>query len=265
VYQFWSKNRNIHFGYFRWGLNPFRLEPMLEAMNDFVAAQLRLKPDAACRILDMGCGYGATVRHLLRSHPNLDLVGVGKDEGQIKAAAACCQATFLVVNFEGIPLPDESFDAAYGLESFCFAKGHSKVEVLKEAARLLRQDGALVVIDGFHRNNDGLPLPARFLYEKAQKAWGMDTLPVLDVFLKTLEKQGFTDIVVQDLSWRMAPSLLHVPRVCLRLFFAYFRSRDANLLAYGKALMFTLLLAPFKMFFGYYAVTCRKSAVRLEI
>ncbi len=244
-------------------MNPFRLEGMLEAMNDFVASQLGLQGDAGSRILDIGCGYGTTVRQLLRHHPNLNLVGVGKDEGQIKAASASCQASFIVADFEEIPLPDASFDAAYGLESFCFAKGRSKEGLIKEAARLLQHDGALVVVDGFLKNGNELPFPVRFLYEKAIKAWSIEDLPVLDAFLQALEKQGFTSIKVQDLAWRMAPSLLQVPRVCLRLWIAYFRSKDEKLLRYCSALWLAILLSPFRRYFGYYAVTCRKSAVRL--
>jgi ubiquinone/menaquinone biosynthesis C-methylase UbiE len=262
VYQFWSKNRNIHFGYYRWGMNPFRLEGMLEAMNDFVASQLGLQGDTGGWILDIGCGYGTTVRQLLRNHPNLHLVGVGMDEGQIKAASASCRASFFVADFESIPLPAESFDAAFGLESFCFAKGQSKEGVVKEAARLLLPGAPLVVVDGFLKKGHEMPMPVRFLYKKAIKAWGMEGLPVLGDFLQTLEKQGFDSIKVQYLAWRMAPSLLHVPRVCSCLLFAYLRSKDASLLGYCKALLLTFLLTPFNRYFGYYAVTCRKSAVR---
>jgi hypothetical protein len=32
-YAAWSANFNMHFGYFRWGMNPFDREAMLEEMN----------------------------------------------------------------------------------------------------------------------------------------------------------------------------------------------------------------------------------------
>ncbi len=230
-------------------------------MNGFVAAQLGLDAATGCRILDIGCGFGATIQYLLRNYPNLKMMGAGKDERQIRTASTSCRAEFVVANFEEIPLPAASFEAAYGLESFCFAKGQSKQAVLKEAARLLRPEGRLVVVDGFLKSGKRLGLPIRFLYVKSLRAWGMDSLPVLPEFLQTLEKQGFTSIEVRDLTWRMAPSLLHIPRVSLRLWLAYLRSKKPELLLYSKALLLTLLLSPFKMYFGYYLVTCRKSAV----
>ncbi|MCC6724234.1 MAG: class I SAM-dependent methyltransferase [Saprospiraceae bacterium] len=248
-------------------MSPFRLEGMLEAMNDFVASQLLLKPDTGYKILDMGCGYGATVLHLLRNHPNVHFVGVANDEAQIMTARKQVhvgQAEFHVAEFDQVPYPDGSFDAIYGLESFCFAKDVSKEKIIAEAARLLKPDGKLVVVDGFLRKTGPLPHPISFLYKKNKAAWGFENLAALPTFIQTIENRNFTKIQVQDFSWKIAPSLLHIPRVCTRLIFAYFQKKDPVLLQYCSALLLTFLLSPFKMYFGYYAVTCRKSAVRLK-
>ena len=43
-YAAWSKAFNMHFGFFRWGMNPFRREAMLEQMNREVLDRLRLNP-----------------------------------------------------------------------------------------------------------------------------------------------------------------------------------------------------------------------------
>ena len=40
----WSRGFNMHFGFFRWGVNPFRRESMLEEMNRQVLARLALRP-----------------------------------------------------------------------------------------------------------------------------------------------------------------------------------------------------------------------------
>jgi MPBQ/MSBQ methyltransferase len=52
-YSAWSPNFNMHFGYFRRGMNPFRLEPMLERMNREILARLRLQPQQHTRVLDI--------------------------------------------------------------------------------------------------------------------------------------------------------------------------------------------------------------------
>ncbi len=47
----WSKNYNMHFGYYEKGMNPFSLEPMLERLNWEVLQRLEIEkklPVAYC-------------------------------------------------------------------------------------------------------------------------------------------------------------------------------------------------------------------------
>ena len=75
-YAAWSPDFNMHFGYFRWGMNPLRREAMLEQMNQEVLGRLRLPGHSAVRVLDMGCGLGATLRSIARRVPDADLNGI---------------------------------------------------------------------------------------------------------------------------------------------------------------------------------------------
>src|ERR1700721_58610 len=79
-YAAWSACFNMHFGFFRWGMNPFQREAMLEQMNLEVLDRLHLNPEpSACspaRILDMGCGLGATLRSFARRLRGADLNGI---------------------------------------------------------------------------------------------------------------------------------------------------------------------------------------------
>ena len=63
-YRAWSPSYNMHFGFWRLGLNPLRREGMLIEMNRTVGRALRL--DTATTgprcVLDLGCGAGATSR-----------------------------------------------------------------------------------------------------------------------------------------------------------------------------------------------------------
>jgi hypothetical protein len=36
-------------------------------------------------------------------------------------------------------------------------------------------------------------------------------LPALDCFVAALQRKGFRDITVEDISWRVAPSMAHAP------------------------------------------------------
>src|SRR5688572_29453614 len=68
-YEEWSRAFNMHFGYFRAGLNPFLREPMLHEMNRQALERLRLNPDSDGLLVDLGCGVGATVRFAASMFP----------------------------------------------------------------------------------------------------------------------------------------------------------------------------------------------------
>ncbi len=46
----WSREFNMHFGYYRFPMNPFKREPMLEEMNRQVFSHLQLKSDDVLNI-----------------------------------------------------------------------------------------------------------------------------------------------------------------------------------------------------------------------
>src|SRR5262245_46898250 len=61
-YAAWSREFNMHFGYYYAGANPFHREAMLEQMNAEVLARLKVDGIAEPQLLDLGCGLGATLR-----------------------------------------------------------------------------------------------------------------------------------------------------------------------------------------------------------
>ena len=51
-YEPWSRQFNMHFGYYRFGLNPFNRERMLDEMNHQVINQLQLNTANKNQLLD---------------------------------------------------------------------------------------------------------------------------------------------------------------------------------------------------------------------
>ena len=154
-YAAWSPNFNMHFGFFRWGMNPFSREAMLEQMNREVLNCLRLNTESA-RILDMGCGLGATLRSIARQLPAAQLQGITLVPWQLQQGRLLNEScpnsapiTLTLGDYQHTAFASESFDALFAIESSCYATGTNKSAFLHEAHRLLRPGGRIVVADGF--------------------------------------------------------------------------------------------------------------------
>ena len=222
-YAAWSKAFNMHFGFFRWGMNPFRREAMLDQMNFEVLDRLRLDPNAPASVVDPGCGLGATLRSFARLRPLALLAGITLVPWQVEQARTLNQTSglgnrirVLLGDYENTTIASASFDAAYALESSCHAHHADKHTFLHEAHRLLKPGGRLVVADGFLRRGPISSGLRAHVYRKLCECWVIEELGQLDLFIHELERLGFHSIRVERLQLRVAPSVFHIPWVTLK-------------------------------------------------
>ena len=261
-YAAWSPNFNMHFGYFRRGLNPFRLEPMLEQMNREILNRLHLDrdPSSSARVLDMGCGVSATLRSFARRLPTAELTGITLVPWQIEHGTQINQSSpttsriqLLLADYENTPFLSASFNAAYALESSCYAHYANKSALLAEAHRLLAPGGRLAVADGFLLRPPQTRGLQHAIYRRLCDCWVIDTLGEIGPFTQELVRLGFSDIQVEHLQYRVAPSVFHVPWVTLKFLLSNVvfgsrkmtRARWNNILAPIPALPFVQPLPSF--------------------
>jgi cyclopropane fatty-acyl-phospholipid synthase-like methyltransferase len=222
-YAAWSQEFNMHFGFYRAGANPLRREAMLEQMNAEVLARLQLDGIAEPRLLDLGCGLGATLRSAARRLPHAKLVGLTRVPWQVEhtrmlnEAAGCGQRVRIIQgDYENSNLPRSSYDGVFALESSCHAHSADKGALLAEAYGLLRPGGRLVVADGFLATGRFASALQRRIYRKLCECWVIEELAQLHRFTARLEQLGFIDIAVEHLQMRVAPSVAHIPWVTLK-------------------------------------------------
>jgi len=267
-YRAWSRGFNMHFGYFSWPANPFRLEPMLEEMSRQVFRRLELADGMS--VLDLGCGLGAPARTLIAAHA-VNVTAVTIVEWQVTKARALAEAAagtprgrveWVRGDFTALDLPAGTYDAAFSIEACCHAPGSSKAPFIRECARLLRPGGRLVVADGFMKRSAGLPRWYAALLGYMNRSWAVERFADLSEFTACLQQHGFEVVAAEDISWRISPSVMHVPTVTIAFLARelLFRRHKLNKVRWGHVL--ACLIAPWiglgRSYFGYHVVTARK-------
>jgi len=261
-YETWSRDFNMHFGYWRPGLWPWRREPMLEEMNRQVQATLKLT-DADQHVYDLGCGLGASMRSLARRHPGKRVTGLTLVQWQVEKATALNAAfpNLEVLRADYTNLSQtQAADAAYALESCCYAPGESKADFLQNLHRLLKPGGRFAVADGFTKRSRR-PAVLDGMLKHACEGWALECFPCLEPFTETLHQLGFVDLSVREISWQIAPTVLQAPCTVVSFLLkkiAEGEKLDAVRKGHLKACFLSLAIGLFRSHYGYYLISGRK-------
>lgn len=283
-YRFWSENYHMHFGYYKKGMNPFDLETMLLQMTKEVFKRLeidkkRAKSNEEINAIDLGCGVGTSARYFAQIYPFAKITAItlvkeqielGKyllkkeiDNGEIRNQDLKNNIDFLCADYTNTPFLNASFDAAYAIESSCHAKGKDKFELLKETSRLLKSGGRIVIADGFLKHGNKLPFLVEKAYQKTCECWAVPEMAQLNPFIEALEKLGFENIKVEDMSWKVAPSVAHVPYITLKFFLKQIKLKSIQNLHQERknnvfAPLMTMFLGLARKHFSYYIISATK-------
>ncbi len=263
-YEFWSKDFNMHFGYFvPFKTNPLKRDSMLNEMNHQILKKLKLSKTEKTSLADLGCGMGGSMRYMLKKNKHLSAFGVTLSEFQVQQGNILLKrfnGTILKENYNQTSFETKSFDAAIALESFCHS-GHSKNSIA-EAFRILKPNGTLVIADAFlKKDSKDLCHGGKYAYRKLCNHWSLEKLETIDNMVAHLKAAGFNDVKVEDASFRVAPSVLHVPFAILGFTFKKLvnsKQLKRESLHNLKGSFYALLSGLHMKSFGYYIITCKK-------
>jgi ubiquinone/menaquinone biosynthesis C-methylase UbiE len=181
-----------------------------ELMTQHVVSKAGIKD--GYKVLDVGCGFGGTIKYLNQRHKNCQFVGVNIDPRQIALAKKEVTAKnnnsieFIEADACQLPFSKSKFDVVLCVESiFHFS---DRETFFKECQRVLRPEGILVVSDfvPVHLLNSFVNF-AEHAFNLVGDMYGAMRLDVsLSKYRKIAQKTGFYVESIEDVTDNTLPT-----------------------------------------------------------
>lgn len=168
-------------------------------------------------ILDVGCGFGGTSRHLARKFPGAKVEGITLSPKQVERGTQLAKeqglgnVSFKVMDALKMDYPDDSFDLVWACESGEHMP--DKKKYVEEMVRVLKPGGTLVIACWCQREET----PDRPLTEKDKRdlqflydEWAHPFFISIEEFVRLMRGTGkMVDVKAEDWTPQTLPSWHH--------------------------------------------------------
>ncbi|MTI57773.1 DVU_1556 family methyltransferase [Geosporobacter ferrireducens] len=144
-------------------------------------------------VLDLGCGWGATVGYLFEKH-HIKAVGIDPSEKLLGIAKMKYPfADFIQGSGEHMPFADECFQGVFAECTLSLMDDVNRT--VKEVFRVLKRGGWFIATDVYARNPDAVKELEKFSFKSCMRG-----LHDLNRLRESLESMGFEIMVLEDCS-----------------------------------------------------------------
>lgn len=160
-------------------------------------------------ILDAGCGTGA-ITFELSKFSSSKIYGVNISTDQLATARAYKElsgtdnVSFSLQDYLSLGFKDAIFDDVLYCESLCHAR--DKTVLLKEASRVLKPGGKIVIADALTFSNSFTDTEEKLL-EQFRNGWLVPNIDPLNIFTARMAEAGFGSISIKDVTSAVATSM----------------------------------------------------------
>jgi tocopherol O-methyltransferase len=203
---YWSldKSLGLHFGF--WHSKTKKLPEAILYQNEWMANKVGIAN--GLHILDAGCGIGGSSINLAQLY-NCSVTGISISPKQVTAATQNAvkagvsdRVQFFERDFIDTKFNNESFDIVWAIESVCHAQ--IKNDFFKEAFRVLKKGGKLIIADYFQTKNTLTEKENNLLYTKGINGWAVGCICIYKEFEQSSAELGF-----EKTEWINVNKLVH--------------------------------------------------------
>lgn len=205
-----KRSRSLHYGY--WDKSTKSFPEALLNINKVMSAKACINSSSV--VLDAGCGIGGSSLWLAKNI-GCHVTGISLSDRQVADANAkaledhlSTLAIFEKKDFTNTFYPSESFDVIWAIESVCHA--FNKADFTKEAFRLLKKGGRLILADFFKK--DGLDEYESKQIKSWAEGWAIDDFETIENFQAFLQESGCENIKLENATKNIIPSALRLYR-----------------------------------------------------
>ena len=175
-------------GFFNTGYWDSGVQSQQQACERLIDELARPLPARPSRLLDVGCGLGATTRALQRRLPETEILGINISQRQLSSNPHWpANVGFAAMDASRLALQNDSLDAIVSVEAaFHF---NTRLDFFREAERVLKPGGMLVLSDILYLDVAAI---GEWMVPAANRITSIET------YARQLDSLGFEGIKVTD-------------------------------------------------------------------